>query len=306
MITGLAYVEMRVRGFDESVGVYGQKLGLTELQNTTAVLSDRGEWLSTSSVEAGDREAVFQVGDSLLILHEDPQAITHWLSDRELLPGDQVPGTVTHLSYYADDNYHTYFHWRSFLHENRGGVGSTVDGPSVQPMNHSYLQRSLLEFTDPAGLTVQVSEIIDPRPSKRARRKGKIEIANGCQGGLVRGFDHLNMHCSDIAVAREFYAEKLGLGIIDESESDAHIGCVFTAGLTDLELGARKDQANLPDLSAGVVGSLGLWCDDLGEVISRTGHTGAPAERDLALGLSVRSIRMDSGDGFMVEIAQRV
>ena len=302
MITNLAYIEMRVRDFDECVDVYGRTLGLTELQNTTAVLTEKGEWVSTASSEAGDREAIFQVGDSFLILHEDADALTQILPNGDLIPGGQVPGAVTHLSFYVDGNHHAFSHWKGFFDGYRYAL--TKAGPAVQPMNHSYLQRSLLEFADPNGYTIQVSEIVDPRSSKQGRRQEKVERASRCTGGLIKGFDHLNMRCSDIDFTRELYADKLDLSVVDHSESDQHEGYVFAAGLCDLELGASKAGVDPELLGPGVVGSMGLWCDDLDSLISRIGHTGAPAERDLALGVPVRSITLDSGDGFVIELAQ--
>ena len=280
--------------------------GLTELQNTTAVLNEKGEWVSTTSSESGDREAVFQVGDSLLILHEDAQAVTRVLPNGDLDEGQEVPGAVNHLSYYTNSNEHAFFHWAELLRTQKYGRGRTYTGPSVQPMNHSYLQRTLLEFADPTGFTIQVSEVVDPRPAKQARRKEKVQLANACTGGLIKGFDHLCMQCSDSNRAREFYQGKLGLTIVDHSENEEHEGYVFAAGLCDLELGLRKKGVNPELMGPGTVGSIGLWCDDLDSLISHIGHSAPPTDRELALGLTVRSITLDSGDGFPVEVAQQV
>ena len=90
MITGIAYIEMRTRFWDECREVYGKHLGLTELQNTTAVLKwviapragvvvvsrpfEKGEWVDSATSESGNREAILQVGDSFLVLHEDETA----------------------------------------------------------------------------------------------------------------------------------------------------------------------------------------------------------------------------------------
>lgn len=81
MITGISHLEMRSRHFDESREIYGTHLGLTEIQNTTAVLNEKGEWESTTSETSCNREAIFQVGDSFLIIHEDLEAPTELSAD---------------------------------------------------------------------------------------------------------------------------------------------------------------------------------------------------------------------------------
>ena len=68
MITDIAYLEMRVRDFDECRDVYTRELGMTEIQDTTSEPDEHGEWISTVSAEDGNRESVIQVGNSFLIL----------------------------------------------------------------------------------------------------------------------------------------------------------------------------------------------------------------------------------------------
>jgi len=211
MITGIAFIEMRVLDFDECRDIYGRQLGLTEIQDITAVLNDKGEWVSSASPESGHRQSVLQVGDSFLILNEDPTVVTQVLPNGDIDP--EVRGSVSHYSFYVNGNHHAFSHLKEFWNTYR--YARTKEGPSVQPMNHAYLQRTLLEFADPNGYTIQVSEIVDPRLSKQERRREKANIANVSNGGLIKGFDHLNMRCPDIKVARDFYADKLGLGIID-------------------------------------------------------------------------------------------
>ena len=67
---------MRIRSFDECREVYGTHPVLTEVQDTSSVLNEKGERDSAESVESVNREAVLQVGDSFLILHEDLAAPT--------------------------------------------------------------------------------------------------------------------------------------------------------------------------------------------------------------------------------------
>ena len=189
MITGIAYVEMRVREFDECREIYGRELGLTEVQDTTAVLNERGEYISTASAERGDRESILQVGDSFLVLHEDGSAVTQVLPNGEV--DRKARGSVGHYAFYSNGNEHTYTHLKEFLGTYRHT--RTKDGPQVQGMNHAYLQRTLLEFADPNGYTIQFSEIVDPRLGNQERRREKANIANLATGGLIKGFDHLKL-----------------------------------------------------------------------------------------------------------------
>ena len=302
MITGIAFVEMRVRDFDECQDVYGRELGLTEVQDRRAEQTEHGEWESSGAQEAGSREAVLQVGDSFLILREDETVITQVLPNGDV--DNKALGSVHHYSFYVESNHHAYSHWKDFFATYR--YSRTKTGPQVQPMQHSYLQRSLLEFADPNGYTIQFSEIVDPRLSLQERRVEKANIANVSTGGPVKGFDHLNMHCPDLAVAKELYADKLGLRTIDHSDGETTEGYVFVAGLCDLEVSAKKPGMEPDGLGPGIIASYGLWCDDVDAVARDVGHTGPITERDLALGVPMRSITVDVGDGVPVELAQRL
>ena len=302
MITGIAYVEMRVRDFEECRAVYGAHLGLTEVQDTTAVLNEKGEWVSTASPEGGNREAVLQIGDSFLVLHEDEKALTQVSPKGERMR--EAWGSVGHYAFWVDGNFHAFSHLRGLFELYR--FAGTKEGPSVQPMNHAYMQRTLLEFADPNGYTIQLSEIVDPRLQNQERRREKQNIANLATGGLIKGFDHINMACPDIGKGKELYGDKLGMRIIDHSDSETHEGYVFVAGLCDIELGTRKDGSNADRLGPGVVGSLGLWSDDVDGLAKEIGHPEPPAQRDLALGVPIRSITLDVGDGLPLEVAQRL
>ena len=302
MITGIAFIEMRVRDFDECRDIYGRQLGLTEVQDTTAVLTDKGEWVSSASPESGNRQSILQVGDSFLVLNEDVTVVT------QVLPNGDVEriarGSVSHYSFYVHGNHHAFSHLKDFFGMYR--YVRTKEEPQVQPMNHAYLQRTLIEFADPNGYTIQLSEIVDPRLSNQERRREKATIANISTGGIIKGFDHLSMSCPDVNMAKELYANKLGLRIIDHSDSETHEGYVFVAGLCDLEVGAQKSGMDLDLLGRGIVGSIGLWCDDIDSLASDIGHPTPATERDLALGVPIRSITLDVGDGLPVEIAQRL
>ena len=302
LITGIAYIEMRTRNFDECREVYGKHLGLTEVQDTTAVLNESGEWESRGSAESGNREAVLQVGDSFLVLHEDEKAPTQVSPKGERVR--EAQGSVGHWSFFVEGNFHAYSHLKDFLAFSR--FPGTKEGPAVQPMNHSYLQRTLLEFADPNGYTIQLSEIVDPRHHEQERRREKQRSANLATGAVIKGFDHINMSCPDINNGKAMYGDKLGMPIIDHSDSEAQEGYVFVAGLCDIELGTRKDGAGADRLGSGIVGSFGLWSDDVDALAKEIGHATPPAERDLALGVPIRSITLDVGDGLPIEVAQRL
>ena len=302
MITGIAYIEMRTRLWDECREVYGRHLGLTELQNTTAVLNENGEWVDSATSESGNREAILQVGDSFLVLHEDETAPIQVSPKGERMR--ETWGSVGHWSFFVEGNFHAYSHLKDYFAFNR--FPGTKEGPSVQPMNHAYMQRSLLEFVDPNGYTIQISEIIDPRLHNQERRREKQRVANLSTGGLIKGFDHIAMQCPDMAKGKEMYGDKLGLPVIHHSDSDTHEQNVFVAGMCDIELGARKVGADADRLGRGVVGSFGLWTDDVDALARETGHASPPEERDLALGVPIRSITLDVGDGLPVEVAQRL
>ena len=305
MITDIAYLEMRVRNFDECRDVYCRELGMTEIQNTKSVL-ENGEWVSTVSAEDGNREAVIQVGNSFLVLHEDHNAFTQVLPSGDQLPHPEHVGAVGHYSFYAQSNDHAFSHMKFFLNTYRWGT--TKEGPAVQPMNHAYLQRSLLEFNDPNGYVIQISEITDPRLEKQKRRSEKRKMALRNPGGIITGFDHFSMGCYDIKRAKEFYVDKLGLEIIDKNEGPTSEGYVFVAGLCDLELNELKDKTNVSKskYQAGIVASFGFWTDNLNELVNKIGFSGDILERDVALGIPVKSITLDSGDGFFVEILEQI
>ena len=171
MITGFAYVEMRVRDFEECRAVYGAHLGLTEVQDTTAVLNEKGEWVSTASPEGGNREAVLQIGDSFLVLHEDENAPTQVSPKGERLR--EAWGSVGHYAFWVDGNFHAFSHLREFFELYR--FAGTKEGPSVQPMNHAYMQRTLLEFADPNGYTIQLSRNRGPQAAKSGETQREAE-----------------------------------------------------------------------------------------------------------------------------------
>jgi len=54
----------------------------------------------------------------------------------------------------------------------------------VQPADHAYMQRSLLEFDDPNGYVLQVADVLDPRDHLKARRAEKTALAARSSWGV--------------------------------------------------------------------------------------------------------------------------
>lgn len=305
MITDIAYLEMRVKDFDECLHVYTRELGMTEIQNSQSIQNEKGEWISTASANQGNREAIIQVGNSYLVLREDDNAITQVLPNGDIRSANEVQATVAHYSFYAQGNDHAFSHLETFYSSYR--YGRTKEGPSVQPMNHSYLQRSLLEFADPNGYTIQISEIIDPRLENQKRRQEKTAIGNMNQGTIIKGFDHFSMRCTDLKIGKQFYSQTLGLKVIYHEKSDVAEQYVFAAGLCDLELSSSStDSLDKSLYGPGIVASYGFWCDDLESIISHLSFNPKPLQRELALGIPVKYITLDAGDGFLVQILQQL
>jgi catechol 2,3-dioxygenase-like lactoylglutathione lyase family enzyme len=123
---------------------------------------------------------------------------------------------------------------------------------------------------------------------------------------VIKGFDHINMLCPNIDKGKEMYGGMFDMPVIDHSDNGTHEGYVFVAGLCDIELLATKDGNNGDRLGKGVVGSLGLWSDDVDALAKKIEHPVPPIERDLALGVPIRSISLDVGDGLPIEIAERI
>ena len=160
LLTGIAHLEMRVRDLDACRALYGEQLGLKETAHGVG--------------PHGDRVSMFATGDSVLELHEDPSAVTSLLPFGEKKDPMEVPGSVGHFAFYTEDNNEAFRALKDFLASNSHNV--TWDGLSVQPIDHVYMQRSLLEFSDPGGYVIQIVDLIDPREHHEGsprREKGR-------------------------------------------------------------------------------------------------------------------------------------
>ena len=54
------------------------------------IQNEKGEWVSTASATQANREAIIQVGNSYLVLHEDANAITQVLPNGDIISANEV------------------------------------------------------------------------------------------------------------------------------------------------------------------------------------------------------------------------
>ena len=297
MLTGISHLEMRVRDLEACRILYGRELGLEEL----------GHGVDPH----GERVAVFATGASILELHEDAGAVT------SLLPGGgrkdpmDIPGSIGHFALYARDNHEAFSVLQQTMVRN---PLTTQDGPSVQPLDHAYMQRSLLEFRDPDGYIIQIADSIDPRAHLRDRLEEKRTGAAAGSPGLLQGFDHVAITCSDVSAARTLFGGQLELEELSHrTETVPAVAgfeeAVFAVGMTDLEL-AQSASTRGWTLGPGAISAMGLWSDDVvqayGELGRRGVAVGEPPSLQIPLsGISRRTFTFTGPDGLRLEIAER-
>lgn len=169
MLTGIGHIEMHVRDLAACRTLYGEQLGLTEVAHGLG--------------PNGDAVSMFAIGDSILELHEDADAVTEKLPSGEKKDFLDVPGSVGHFAFYAEDNHGVY----SVLKKSLADF-TTQSGPEVQPLGHSYIQRSLLQFGDPDGYIIQIADLLDPRAEVEARiaeKRRPPQARPACFGGMT-------------------------------------------------------------------------------------------------------------------------
>ncbi len=298
MLTGIAHLEMRVLHLAACRTLYGEQLGL--------------EGLAHGAGPHGDRVSMFAIGDSVLELHEDADAVTSLLPSGERKDPRDVPGSVGHFAFYTADNHEAFRVLKKSLVSN---PLTTPDGPSVQPMDHAYMQRSLLQFNDPDGYIIQIADLIDPREHLQGRLDEKRARAAACGPGLLQGFDHVQIICSDVSAERDFYGLKLGLEELSHRTEtvpavEGFEESVFAAGMTDLELTQSESTRGWP-VGPGAVGALGFWTDDVAQAYDELAQRGVavgapPSTRTPLPGMSRRAFAFEGLDGLRLEIAQKI
>jgi catechol 2,3-dioxygenase-like lactoylglutathione lyase family enzyme len=192
---------------------------------------------------------------------------------------------------------------------------TTSDGPSVQPMDHAYMQRSLLQFNDPSGYILQISDLVDPREHLKERLEKKRAWAAASGPGLLQGFDHVQIICTNVSAERDFFGLKLGLEELSHRTEtvpavEGFEESVFAAGMTDLEL-TQSESTRGWSLGPGAISALGFWTDDVaqayGELTQRGVAVGDPPSVCAPLpGMSRRAFVFAGLDGLRLEIAQRI
>ncbi len=298
MLTGIAHLEMRVRDLAACRTLYGEQLGLKELAHGVG--------------PHGDRVSMFAIGDSVLELCEDPDAVTSLLPSGERKDPMEVPGSVGHFSFYTKDNHEAFKVLKNAMASNP--LTALGDGPSLQPMDHAYMQRSLLQFNDPDGYIIQISDLIDPREHLQGRLDEKRARAEACGPGLLQGIDHVHIVCSDVSAARDFWGQ-LGLEELSHRTEtvpavEGFEEAVFAAGMTDLEITQSESTRGWP-LGPGAVSALGFWTDDIVQAYSELTQRGVvvgdpPSARTPLPGMSRRAFVFEGLDGLRLEIAQRI
>jgi catechol 2,3-dioxygenase-like lactoylglutathione lyase family enzyme len=298
MLNGIGHLEMRVRDLDACRAMYGGQLGLQEVAHGAG--------------PGGGMISMFAIGDSVLELHEDPDAVTALLPSGERKDHMDVPGSVGHFALYVENNGDAFEALRHVLAVNP--LGSTRDGPSVQAMDHEYMQRSLLELYAPGGYVIQIAEVLDPREHVKDRIMEKKALAAAAGGGLLRGIDHVNINCTDVTANRDLFVRTLGLDeLCHRTEKvppvEGFEESVIAAGLTDLEI-SQSDGNVGRRLGLGAVTSLGFWTDDVEGAYRMVGRRGLdvgepPSELAPLPNMRRRAFSFEGLDGLRLEVAQR-
>ena len=254
----------------------------------------------------GRAAAAFAVGPSVLEIQEDPSAVSGLLPSGE--PNEdwgEVPGSLNHLALYVDDNDQVYAALKGKARE-----AHVLGGPQAQALGHTYLQRSLLDYRDPNGLIIQISETIDDRPEVQEHRREKEEIRRATGGeGFFHGFDHLSIYITDTIATRALFVGQLGMTEFGDGKMEGRNQAVFAVGLTDLEMNENDAHRNKV-LGPGIINTLGFWTDDIDRAYASLKEVGVavsgpPADVTALPGLSVRAFELEGPDGLPLEVAER-
>ena len=298
MITEIAYLEFGVRDLDACRDLLVSGLGLAELGHGTG--------------PGGERVAIVAVGSSLLELHEDPGAVSELAADGSSRDPLDVPGSIQHISFYTQDNQKVYDDLKDVIQRSRDvPLG---DGPSEQPLNHSYIQRSLVTFQMPDGYGVQVSEGIDPRAHLVERLAFKKAQADAGASHHFQGLDHLHIISHDVAAERRFLGGLLGLEELEyRTETYPPVAgyeeATFGAGMTELEV-SQADVTRGRTVGPGSIRAMGFWTDDVnqayGTLVSRgLAIEAEPGPRSPLPEVPRRGFTFKGLGGMLLEIAQR-
>ena len=291
MLTGIGHLQMRVLDLNACRRFYGDAIGLEEV--------------GYGVDQDGSPTALFAVGSSVLELVEDAHAVHGLLASGEQKEWFDVPGAINHFAFYVDDNEDVYA-----LLKDRLTSLSLQDGPQPQPLGHTYLQRSLLDYVDPTGFIVQIAEIVDPRSEVSGRREEKRQIRTEMGGaGMFHGFDHVSIYITDTEATRRVFIEQLGMREFGPGLVEGRKQATLAVGMTDLEMN-ESDNYRGKVLGPGIVSRLGFWTDDVETAyrdLKQNGVSvgGPPSDRVPAPGQTRRAFDVEGTDGIPMEIAER-
>ena len=292
MLTAIGRLQMRVLDLAACTEFYRDVLGLPKIARGTGA--------------GGRASAAFAVGPSVLEVQEDPGAVSGLLPSGG--PNEEwveVPGSVNHLALYVDDNDPVYAALKGKAPE-----AYVHGGPQAQPLGHTYLQRSLIDYWDPSGLIIQISETIDDRPEVQAHRREKEEVRRATGGdGFFHGFDHLSIYITDTAATRALFVDQLGMPEIGDGNMEGRNQAVFAVGLTDLEMN-ESDAYRHKVLGPGIIDTVGFWTDDVDRAYASLKEAGVavsgpPADVTALPGFSLRAFELEGPDGLPLEVAER-
>ena len=251
MVTGISHLQMQVRDLAACRNLYGEQWRLPEI--------------AYGNGPGDEPVSMFTIGSSTLQLHESPDAISQWSEDGALKPPLEVPGTVGHISFYTTDNERLFHEEQEVLVRNR--IHPLGDGPALQPLGHSYTQRTLLGFLDPDGFNIQISELVDPREQVKERLALKRVIGEKSNHRHLQGIDHINLYSHDVEADRDFLGRILGLEDLHyRTETippvEGFQESIMGAGMTELEV-QQSDASRDRKLGPGVISGIGFWSDDM-------------------------------------------
>ncbi len=288
MFTEVSHIALACRDFPAARVLYGRQLGL----------EDAGHDEGTGGCGA----CLLRVGPSFLELRTDPRAPVAG----EVPNSASQTAVVNHFALYVSDLTPTY----RVLKDRHVPF---LDEPVTTPFGHRNMQRALVNFVDPSGLQVQLSQTVDPRPHLAERCAAKRRMAEGAMG-LFGGFDHVSTYCKDFDRTRAFFRDQLGLDEFFHStarEEGASLDAdyqqsAFAIGGTDIELATCAPKRLL---GLGTVQGIGFRTDDIDQAQKILQRRGLEVEGPYSPWaplpeLRGRAVVVSSPDGLRVRIVQ--
>ena len=291
MLTEIGRIVIGATNIEKYPHVYGKMLGLQKATSATN--------------EFSNNICAYAAGPSLLEFREDTHAVMGLLPSGDSKKWEDLPGTFNHLAFLVANNNQAF---KEIL--NAGGSLGTTEGPALQPMNHSYMQRTLLQFTDPNGLIIQISECVDPRDHVKERQEFKINgrVGNG-RNNLWLGIDHIHLTPAHLEEASSFYGDILGLDCISMRKNEDSDELVFAIGMTDIEFSVPHENPR-EEYGPGIVQRLGFWTDNVDNVYKHLIKEGIKTSKvstneEMVGNYQTRPLTVLDPDGLPIDICQK-